>query len=81
MALTMRWPTSVKRQIAANRARWAAQTTPRIATPKATTARAPRAPDCETWGRAKLDAAYAKDPANPHILANLELLDRAVRPR
>jgi tetratricopeptide (TPR) repeat protein len=31
--------------------------------------------------RAKLDAAYAKDPGNPHILANLELLDRAVRPR
>jgi len=31
--------------------------------------------------RAKLDAAYAKDPANPHILANLELLDRAVRPQ
>ena len=31
--------------------------------------------------RVKLDAAYAKDPANPHILANLELLNRAVRPR
>jgi tetratricopeptide (TPR) repeat protein len=31
--------------------------------------------------RVKLDAAYAKDPANPHILANLELLDRAVRAR
>jgi tetratricopeptide (TPR) repeat protein len=31
--------------------------------------------------RVKLDAAYAKDPTNPHILANLELLDRAVRAR
>jgi len=31
--------------------------------------------------RVKLDAAYAKDPANPHILANLDLLDRAVRAR
>ena len=31
--------------------------------------------------RVKLDAAYAKDPTNPHILANLELLDRAVRTR
>jgi len=31
--------------------------------------------------RVKLDAAYAKDPTNPHILANLDLLDRAVRPR
>ena len=31
--------------------------------------------------RVKLNAAYAKDPANPHILANLELLDRSVRPR
>ena len=31
--------------------------------------------------RAKLDAAYSKDPTNPHILANLDLLDRAVRPR
>jgi len=31
--------------------------------------------------RAKLDAAYAKDPTNPHILANLDLLDRAARPR
>ena len=31
--------------------------------------------------RSKLDAAYAKDPTNPHILANLDLLDRAVRPR
>src|SRR5215813_1122908 len=31
--------------------------------------------------RAKLNAAYAKDPSNPHILANLDLLDRAVRPR
>jgi tetratricopeptide (TPR) repeat protein len=31
--------------------------------------------------RVKLNAAYAKDPANPHILANLELLDRAVRAR
>jgi tetratricopeptide (TPR) repeat protein len=31
--------------------------------------------------RAKLDAAYAKDPTNPHILANLDLLDRAVRAR
>src|SRR5262249_12217854 len=31
--------------------------------------------------RVKLNAAYAKDPANPHILANLELLNRAVRPR
>jgi tetratricopeptide (TPR) repeat protein len=31
--------------------------------------------------RVKLNAAYAKDPTNPHILANLELLDRAVRAR
>jgi Flp pilus assembly protein TadD len=31
--------------------------------------------------RVKLNAAYAKDPANPHILANLDLLDRSVRPR
>ena len=31
--------------------------------------------------RVKLDAAYAKDPTNPHILANLDLLDRAVRAR
>jgi tetratricopeptide (TPR) repeat protein len=31
--------------------------------------------------RVKLDAAYAKDPTNPHILANLELLDRAVKAR
>jgi tetratricopeptide (TPR) repeat protein len=31
--------------------------------------------------RVKLNAAYAKDPANPHILANLDLLDRAVRAR
>jgi len=31
--------------------------------------------------RAKLDAAFAKDPTNPHILANLDLLDRAVRAR
>jgi len=31
--------------------------------------------------RVKLDAAYAKEPANPHILANLELLDRSVRAR
>ena len=31
--------------------------------------------------RVKLNAAIAKDPANPHILANLDLLDRAVRPR
>jgi tetratricopeptide (TPR) repeat protein len=31
--------------------------------------------------RVKLDAAYAKDPGNPHILANLDLLDRAVRAR
>jgi tetratricopeptide (TPR) repeat protein len=31
--------------------------------------------------RVKLDAAYAKDPANPHILANLELLDRSIRAR
>jgi tetratricopeptide (TPR) repeat protein len=31
--------------------------------------------------RLKLDAAYAKDPTNPHILANLELLDRSVRAR
>jgi Tfp pilus assembly protein PilF len=31
--------------------------------------------------RAKLNAAYAKDPSNPHILANLDLLDRAVRAR
>jgi tetratricopeptide (TPR) repeat protein len=31
--------------------------------------------------RVKLNAAYAKDPANPHILANLELLDRSVRAR
>ena len=31
--------------------------------------------------RAKLDAAIAKDPTNPYIIANLELLDRSVRPR
>lgn len=31
--------------------------------------------------RVKLNAAYAKDPGNPHILANLDLLDRAVRAR
>ena len=31
--------------------------------------------------RIKLDAAIAKDPNNPYILANLELLDRSVRPR
>ncbi len=31
--------------------------------------------------RVKLDAAFAKDPTNPHILANLDLLDRAVRAR
>jgi Flp pilus assembly protein TadD len=31
--------------------------------------------------RVKLNAAYAKDPANPHILANLDLLDRSVRAR
>jgi len=31
--------------------------------------------------RVKLDAAIAKDPNNPYILANLELLDRSVRPR
>jgi tetratricopeptide (TPR) repeat protein len=31
--------------------------------------------------RVKLNAAYAKDPSNPHILANLDLLDRAVRAR
>jgi Flp pilus assembly protein TadD len=31
--------------------------------------------------RRKLNEAYAKDPANPHILANLDLLDRAVRAR
>jgi tetratricopeptide (TPR) repeat protein len=31
--------------------------------------------------RVKLNEARAKDPANPHILANLDLLDRAVRPR
>jgi tetratricopeptide (TPR) repeat protein len=31
--------------------------------------------------RVKLNAAYAKDPANPHIIANLDLLDRAVRAR
>jgi tetratricopeptide (TPR) repeat protein len=31
--------------------------------------------------RAKLDAAFAKDPTNPHILANLDLLDRAIRAR
>jgi len=31
--------------------------------------------------RVKLDAAYARDPTNPHILANLDLLDRAVRAR
>jgi Tfp pilus assembly protein PilF len=31
--------------------------------------------------RVKLDAALAKDPGNPHILANLDLLDRAVRAR
>jgi tetratricopeptide (TPR) repeat protein len=31
--------------------------------------------------RVKLNAAYAKDPTNPHILANLDLLDRAVRAR
>ena len=31
--------------------------------------------------RVKLSAAIAKDPGNPHILANLDLLDRAVRAR
>jgi len=31
--------------------------------------------------RIKLDAAIAKDPNNPYILANLELLDRSVRPQ
>jgi len=31
--------------------------------------------------RVKLDAAYAKDPGNPHIIANLDELDRAVRAR
>jgi tetratricopeptide (TPR) repeat protein len=31
--------------------------------------------------RVKLNAAIAKDPTNPHILANLELLDRSVRAR
>src|SRR5262249_9318538 len=31
--------------------------------------------------RVKLNAAIIKDPANPHILANLELLDRSVRAR
>jgi tetratricopeptide (TPR) repeat protein len=31
--------------------------------------------------RVKLNAAIAKDPNNPYILANLELLDRSVRPR
>ena len=31
--------------------------------------------------RVKLDAAIAKDPNNPYILANLELLDRSARPR
>jgi len=31
--------------------------------------------------RVKLDAAIAKDPNNPYILANLELLDRSVRAR
>jgi tetratricopeptide (TPR) repeat protein len=31
--------------------------------------------------RVKLNAAVAKDPNNPYILANLELLDRSVRAR
>jgi Flp pilus assembly protein TadD len=31
--------------------------------------------------RVKLNAAIAKDPTNPHILANLALLDRSVRAR
>jgi len=31
--------------------------------------------------RVKLNAAIIKDPTNPHILANLELLDRSVRAR
>jgi tetratricopeptide (TPR) repeat protein len=31
--------------------------------------------------RVKLNAAIAKDPHNPYILANLELLDRSVRAR
>ncbi|MBV8823524.1 MAG: tetratricopeptide repeat protein [Hyphomicrobiales bacterium] len=31
--------------------------------------------------RVKLNEARAKDPANPHVLANLDLLDRAVRAR
>jgi len=31
--------------------------------------------------RVKLDAAIAKDPNNPYIIANLELLDRSVRAR
>jgi Flp pilus assembly protein TadD len=30
--------------------------------------------------RAKLNEAYAKDPANPHILANLALLEKSARP-
>jgi Flp pilus assembly protein TadD len=30
--------------------------------------------------RAKLNAAYEKDPTNPHILANLELLEKSARP-
>jgi tetratricopeptide (TPR) repeat protein len=34
-----------------------------------------------TRARVKLNAAYARDPNNPHILANLDLLDRAVRAR
>jgi tetratricopeptide (TPR) repeat protein len=31
--------------------------------------------------RIKLNEAYAKDPHNPHILANLELLEKSVRAR
>jgi Flp pilus assembly protein TadD len=30
--------------------------------------------------RAKLNAAYEKDPTNPHILANLDLLEKSARP-
>jgi tetratricopeptide (TPR) repeat protein len=31
--------------------------------------------------RIKLNEAYAKDPSNPHILANLELLEKSIRAR
>ena len=37
------------------------------------------APGDYARARAKLNAAYEKDPTNPHILANLELLEKSAR--